>query len=265
MPTSSDRIPSKNSPREGLLKISDLSRESGVPVATIKFYLREGLLPAPTLKTGRSMAWYDRTFVDRIRFIKELQTKRFLPLDVIRRIVDQNRRDVGPQELDALLSLEGKVYEAIHYNPEARPLSRAEVRARYGIADEELNVSVSLGVLSPVDRDGVEYFEGNDLALLDTFRSMKQCGLTSELIPAETSLPVYVDSVMQLVRNELGIFTSAIRDSEDPAQIAEMAASAMKLSEQFIVLLRRKLLVVATQELRAEREAGEIRSKAVGA
>ena len=44
-------------PRAGLLRISDLSRETGVPVATIKFYRREGLLPEPTLKTGRNMAF----------------------------------------------------------------------------------------------------------------------------------------------------------------------------------------------------------------
>jgi DNA-binding transcriptional MerR regulator len=39
------------------MRISDLSRQTGVPVATIKFYLREGLLP-PGEPTGRNQARY---------------------------------------------------------------------------------------------------------------------------------------------------------------------------------------------------------------
>ena len=39
------------------MRISDLSRQSGVPVATIKFYLREQLLP-PGEPTGRNQAVY---------------------------------------------------------------------------------------------------------------------------------------------------------------------------------------------------------------
>ncbi|SCL34362.1 MerR HTH family regulatory protein [Micromonospora nigra] len=39
------------------MRISDLCRQTGVPVATIKFYLREGLLP-PGEPTGRNQAQY---------------------------------------------------------------------------------------------------------------------------------------------------------------------------------------------------------------
>src|SRR5947207_2757185 len=66
-----------------LLKISELADRSGVPVATIHHYLREGLLPEP-VKTSRNMAYYPPEFVDRIRLIKQLQEERFMPLRVIR-------------------------------------------------------------------------------------------------------------------------------------------------------------------------------------
>ena len=55
-----------------LLKMSELVEASGVSGATIKHYLREGLLPEP-IKTSRNMAWYRPETVERIEVIKRLQ------------------------------------------------------------------------------------------------------------------------------------------------------------------------------------------------
>jgi DNA-binding transcriptional MerR regulator len=71
-----------------LLKIGELSRRTGVPIATLKFYVREGLI-APARKSGRTMSWYHPSVVSRIRSIRELQERQFLPLDVIRDTTDQ--------------------------------------------------------------------------------------------------------------------------------------------------------------------------------
>ena len=61
----------------GLLKMSELVEASGVPAATIKHYLREGLLPEP-IKTSRNMAWYRPETVERIALIRRLQDERFM-------------------------------------------------------------------------------------------------------------------------------------------------------------------------------------------
>jgi len=53
------------------VRISELSRQTGVPVPTIKFYLREGLLPAGT-PTGRNQATYDAEHERRILIIRTL-------------------------------------------------------------------------------------------------------------------------------------------------------------------------------------------------
>src|ERR1700716_801088 len=50
-------------PEEGhRMRMAELSAESGVPVATIKYYLREGLLP-PGERTSRNQARYDDVHV----------------------------------------------------------------------------------------------------------------------------------------------------------------------------------------------------------
>ena len=70
-----------------LLRMRELAEAAGVPAGTIKHYLREGLLPEP-VKTSRNMAWYPREFVERVQLIKQLQEERFLPLKVIREVLE---------------------------------------------------------------------------------------------------------------------------------------------------------------------------------
>lgn len=53
------------------MRISDLSQASGVPVATIKFYLREGLLPAGR-STVRNRAEYGEEHLARLRLARIL-------------------------------------------------------------------------------------------------------------------------------------------------------------------------------------------------
>lgn len=238
--------------RKGLYKISDLSRETGVSIGTIKFYLREGLLPAATLKTGRNMSYYDRSFVDRIRVIKELRQKRFLPLDVIKTILDRDSEVISSHEIDTLLSLEGKFYEAIHVSPGQEPVTRRQATERYGLEDEELAYCLQTGVLTPVVRDGKEVFEGDDILMLETFATMRDAGFDESLIPRGTGIPLYVETLDKLAREELTIFSRAVTGKVDDAKLAEMAMAGVKIVEQFIVLLRRKLLLRAIQELREQ-------------
>src|ERR1044072_3237825 len=76
-----------SAPPQELLKISELAERADVPVATVRHYLREGLLPEP-VKTSRTMAYSPPESADRIRLIKQLQEERFLPLKVIRELLE---------------------------------------------------------------------------------------------------------------------------------------------------------------------------------
>lgn len=53
------------------MRIAELSRRSGTSIPTIKYYLREGLLPAGTA-TGRNQADYGEEHVRRLRLIRAL-------------------------------------------------------------------------------------------------------------------------------------------------------------------------------------------------
>lgn len=127
---------------DGLLKMSELAAASGVSAGTIKHYLREGLLPEP-VRTSRNMAYYPPHFVERIRTIKQLQEERFMPLRVIRDVLNED-----PNRVRALIELEDRILErALAGERERSP--RDEVAARYGVAGDVLDRLAELGILTP--------------------------------------------------------------------------------------------------------------------
>jgi DNA-binding transcriptional MerR regulator len=68
------------------MQISELSDRSGLTVQTIKFYLREGLLPKGTA-TAATRAEYDRRHLERLRLIRALREVGDLPVAAITNIV----------------------------------------------------------------------------------------------------------------------------------------------------------------------------------
>jgi len=71
-----------------LLKIGELERLSGVPRYTIHQYVRSGLLPEP-IKTGKTMAYYDDTHLDRLQVIREIKGSSRVPLSFLKKILDE--------------------------------------------------------------------------------------------------------------------------------------------------------------------------------
>jgi DNA-binding transcriptional MerR regulator len=71
--------------RGGGVRIAELSDRSGVPVPTIKYYLREGLLPAGE-SIRANQARYDERHLHRLRLIRVLIDVGRLPVATIREL-----------------------------------------------------------------------------------------------------------------------------------------------------------------------------------
>jgi DNA-binding transcriptional MerR regulator len=66
--------------------MAELAERSGLPVATIKFYLREGLLP-PGESTAATRAVYDESHLRRLRLVRALTEVAQLRLDAVRSVL----------------------------------------------------------------------------------------------------------------------------------------------------------------------------------
>jgi DNA-binding transcriptional MerR regulator len=68
------------------MRISELAQRGGVSVATTKYYLREGLLPAGSA-TARNQATYDEAHLHRLRLIRALREVGGLDIRAIRAVI----------------------------------------------------------------------------------------------------------------------------------------------------------------------------------
>jgi DNA-binding transcriptional MerR regulator len=68
------------------VRISELARTAGLPVATVKYYLRDGLLP-PGRATSATQAEYDETHVRRLRLVRALAEIGGLALSDVREVL----------------------------------------------------------------------------------------------------------------------------------------------------------------------------------
>ncbi|HEU0035219.1 MAG TPA: MerR family transcriptional regulator [Kofleriaceae bacterium] len=221
-----------------LIKIGELARRSGMPVPTLKHYVREGLISA-TRKTGKTMSWYDPALVDRLRAIKELQDRQFLPLDVIRESLD--RGAAAPDDLAAAEAI-AKVLQR-HGGGKSR--TRAEVLARGG-NPRELDWLARMGLAVP---SGPELrYAGDDLALLSTLAAARHAGLAAEMLPFSI-LDRYLSALRALVAAELEMFRAGVFPRARAGEVERLTTVATQLSERLVVLLRRKLLLPTLSRL----------------
>ena len=151
-----------------LLKISELAEQADVPVATVRHYLREGLLPEP-VKTSRNMAYYPPEFAERIRLIKQLQEERFMPLKVIRELLDSANGDVD--RLRALAEA-GDELLASALAPEQERTPEAEILERFEIPERALRRLTEVGVLSPTD----EGYATTDVRIVEAIVRFRTAG-----------------------------------------------------------------------------------------
>ena len=88
---------SKMAPDARGLRMKKLSEVTGLPKSAILHYLAQGLLPEP-VRTGPNMAYYDPACIERIQFIKSMQSAYSFPLSKIKLILTKKNlgKDIAP-------------------------------------------------------------------------------------------------------------------------------------------------------------------------
>jgi DNA-binding transcriptional MerR regulator len=226
------------------LKISELAERSGVPVATIRHYLREGLLPEP-VKTSRNMAYYPPEFVDRIGLIKQLQEERFMPLRVIRELLD--RGDADPGRLRAMIELEDRILERALVGERER-IGSQEVRDRYELPAEVLERLAKLEILTP-DDDG---YSPSDVRIIEAITRFRAGGYDERLGFTVYDTLRYKQALAPLVAEEVDVLTQRLAGDLDPDRALEIVEAGLGPLNELIAALHTKLLVA---ELERQRES----------
>lgn len=140
------------------LKISELEKITGVPQSTIRYYVKEGLLPKPE-KVNKSMSYYDESCIDRIALVIELKEKKYYPLSVIRSIIKSI--DNGAN-LNGLISLRDAIFSPkAHGEPEL--MDKDEFIKASGMDKELLKKAEAMNILIPYNKGGKKPYNHEDL------------------------------------------------------------------------------------------------------
>ena len=218
-----------------LLRISELAERSDVPVATVRHYLREGLLPEP-VKTSRNMAYYPPEFVDRIKLIKQLQEERFMPLRVIRDLLE--REDAAPERLRAMIELEDRILERAVVEARERVPVR-EVAERYEVPVEVLDRLAELGVLTPDDGG----YSPSDVRIVEAISRFRAGGYDESIGFTVYDTLRYVEVLRPLVAEEVRVLRERLTGDLDTERALEIVAAGVEPLNDLIAALHSKLLV----------------------
>jgi DNA-binding transcriptional MerR regulator len=232
----------------GLLKISELAERSGVPVATVRHYLREGLLPEP-VKTSRNMAYYPPEFVERIKVIKQLQEERFMPLRVIRGLLESG--DAEPERLRAMIDLEDRILDRALAGERER-IDADEVRSRYDVPQEVLDRLAELGVLTP-DEQG---YSPSDVRVVEAIGRFRAGGYDERIGFTVYDTLRYIRALEPLVAEEVDVLTKRLAGDVDPDRALEIIEAGIGPLNDLMAALHTKLLVARLRHDQAGHDRG---------
>jgi DNA-binding transcriptional MerR regulator/tetratricopeptide (TPR) repeat protein len=219
------------------MRMAELAAKSGVARETIHFYLREGLLPRPA-KGGRTVAYYGPEHLERLRLIRHLREDKYLPIAVIRRLLES---PAAERDLDVLA-------DVLHIIPSgddgARPPSPEALAAAGERGLLGPGRAAPEGSVDPAERRVLSAVE-QALALDDAAR-----GLTlADLEACATSLTT-------LVGREAALVFDAMFASGDPAGSIHALRSGRPAVARFIAAYRDLMLRRVVEEVLLGLERG---------
>ncbi|CAL9642206.1 MerR family transcriptional regulator [Streptomyces werraensis] len=207
------------------MRISELSRRSGVSIPTIKYYLRDGLLPAGR-PTAANQAEYDEDHVRRLRLIRSLIGVRGLSVSATRDVLAA----VDEQQGDMHLLL-GLVLGALPVERSGRPPRRDDAAEPAGAGAAAGDAAQDVAALTAEMGWKTSPHPPAAQVVAETLETMRALGVDYDW----RSLVPYAELADRAARLDL----DQLRDAGDPLQQAERAVLLTVLLEPALLALRR--------------------------
>jgi DNA-binding transcriptional MerR regulator len=228
------------------LKISELAEEAGVPVATVRHYLREGLLPEGE-KTSRNMAYYPPELVERIRLIKQLQEERFMPLRVIGELLE--REGGEPQRLRARIEASERVFE-LALADERERIPAVDLARRSGVPAEVIAALAEVGVIGPEDDGG---YSAADLRIAEAIARFRAGGYDERIGFTVHDAANFLEPLRELAERELEMLADKLVGRQQEDRVVELFEAGVEPLRALIAAMHDKLLVREIERRRGER------------
>jgi DNA-binding transcriptional MerR regulator len=149
------------------LKMKDLMKATGLPRSTILHYIAEDLLPEP-VRTSRNVARYQPDCVDRVRLIRQLQSRKRWTLAEIRKYMQKTK---NTDDVHAMLSLSETVFGP---EDQCKKYTKKEMLQASGLSERTLDRLCNASLLVPVNAGS---FDEEDVAMARMYVQSMEWGL----------------------------------------------------------------------------------------
>ena len=217
----------------------ELEQRTGVGRETIRYYIREGLLPEPA-RASRNSASYSEAHVRRLKAIKRLQEERFLPLAVIRSLLDAGGEDGGERWLEPQAFPELDSVLRARLDHDAPRIAVSDVMAQTGCGDEDIDQQSAAGVIA-VDTAGT--MSARDATIMRVLGDLRTTGFTSERGFTTESMKFYLEFVEWVTTQEMRLFFEHTAGRIDEAEATDMAERGVASINELLGLLRTRSLL----------------------
>ena len=244
------------------MKMKEVESLTGVTREAIRFYIRKGLLPAPE-KPKNNVAFYTSTHVERIRLIKKLQDEKFLPLDVIRNVIDQGEQDLKVQP--GLPGLEFAINERLSLKANGQRIGPENIKDLLrdtDLAAPDIDILIEDGVVQPLEQGGQVFFSMQDSAIIKNWAEIKRNGFSESLDYSAHDLKLYHGACQQLAKEEVRRFFARTAGKVTTDEAARMSASTMHLIADMIGAMYSKEVIKEIADVNAAQAKGSLRDAA---
>ncbi|MBU0996307.1 MAG: MerR family transcriptional regulator [Proteobacteria bacterium] len=237
----------KDTDSKNLLKMKELSEITEVSSGTIRYYIQQGLLPQP-YRPHKNMAYYDESYIDKIKLIKDLQQNHYLPLSVIKMIIEESGYD--PTKIKAWLnqSEDFSWFESKMEENGVESMTKEELLEFSRIDPEDFHAAVKYNMLLP-DKNG--RFDRESIKLAMFASELRKIGLTVERGFAIEFLVLHYEMLEFIARKEIDVFAKSILNNDMTAQeVQELADKTLDIAYQLAPIVHRRFLRKFLNEMR---------------
>ncbi len=235
------------------MRIDELARRAAVPTRTIRYYTQQALLNPPRLQ-GR-VGFYDERHLDRLRLIKELQEKRFLPLIVIKSVI---RHYESGSNLETMLAPLDILFQPRWDATGRNDFTRVELAKAAGVDESVVEAAEGMGFLFPSRSGRVRRYTQDDVHMLGVAKRWLCLGIPRSLGR------LYRESLEEISQMQVSAFNESVvaplankrlTPEETQKHLLDGYEAMADVFNQLVSLLHRKVLQKVVESQAANEEA----------
>lgn len=235
------------------MKLSELAEAAAVSKETIQYYVREGLLPKPPLRSKRQ-ADYDESYIERIKIIKDLQENHLLPVAVIKRIVKRQKRTTALER--EIYRLQREFFTPLDIFLPKAIIGEEDFMEASGLGPKWLAQFEEWKFITPEIRDNEKVYSNSDLIMGRVIMEGEKTGLGPKNGFDPANNKKIIEALRRLIVPFSEHFTETYKDESNKDEFFNKSVLSLEVMGIYFYHLFRK---VTHETIMAQFKAMEIK------